>query len=111
MNVRIVHLIRMKLKHIKMMDYLWAQGAEVFSFDPIADDDHAEGGRGAVILDHLDENQTYDAVIVTLCHSVFRQHIDLPMLEQMTVRHAPLIDMRGMYDQPDVHDHFVYWRP
>jgi len=38
-------------KTFKMMDYLWAQGAEVFNFDPIADDDHFEGGRGTIIVD------------------------------------------------------------
>ena len=27
-------------KTFKMMDYLWAQGAEVYNFDPIAEDDH-----------------------------------------------------------------------
>ena len=98
-------------KTFKLMDYLWAQGAEVFNFDPVADDDHFEGGRGSTIIDDLFDGQTYDAIVVTLCHSVFRQQLDLPTLESLAVRRAPLIDMRGMYDCVEVHDHFNYWRP
>ena len=98
-------------KTFKLMDYLWAQGAEVFNFDPVADDDHFEGGRGSTIIDDLFDGQTYDAIVVTLCHSVFRQQLDLPTLESLAVRRAPLIDMRGMYDRTEVHDHFTYWRP
>ncbi|MCJ8310006.1 MAG: nucleotide sugar dehydrogenase [Rhizobiaceae bacterium] len=98
-------------KTFKLMDYLWAQGAEVFNFDPVADDDHFEGGRGSTILDDIFEGEVYDAIIVTLCHSVFRQQLDLPTLETLAVRKAPLIDMRGMYDRAEVQDHFTYWRP
>ena len=54
------------------MDYLWAQGAEVFNFDPVADDDHFEGGRGTQIVDDVFDGGAYHAVIVTLCHTVFR---------------------------------------
>ena len=59
------------------MDYLWAQGANVFNFDPVADDDHFEGGRGAKIVADLFNGDVYDAIIVTLGHTVFRQQLDL----------------------------------
>ena len=98
-------------KTFKMMDYLWAQGAEVFNFDPIAEDDHFEGGRGTTIIDDPFQNGAYHAVIVTLGHSVFREQMDLTTLETLAPRGAPLIDMRGMYDGPGVADHFSYWRP
>ncbi len=38
-------------KTFPMMDALWNRGAEVFNFDPVAFDDHFEGGRGAKIID------------------------------------------------------------
>jgi len=98
-------------KTFKLMDYLWAQGAEVFNFDPIADDDHFAGGRGAKIVDDIFDGEVYDAVIVTLCHTVFRQHLDQQTLASLAHRKAPLIDMRGLYDHVDIHDHFAYWRP
>ncbi len=98
-------------KTFKMMDYLWAQGAEVFNFDPIAEDDHFEGGRGTTVIEDPFEGGAYHAIIVTLCHSVFREQLDLPTLETLAPRGAPLIDMRGMYEGEVVRDHFSYWRP
>ncbi|EFL90819.1 nucleotide sugar dehydrogenase [Ahrensia sp. R2A130] len=98
-------------KTFKMMDYMWAQGAEVFNFDPVADDDHAEGGRGTTIVDDPFEGGAYHAVIVTLGHRVFREQLDLETLTTLAPKGAPLIDMRGQYDGETVHDHFNYWRP
>jgi len=94
-----------------MMDYLWAQGAEVYNFDPIAEDDHFEGGRGSVIIDDPFSGGAYNAIIVTLGHQVFREQLDLATLATLVPKGAPLIDMRGQYDCVEVHDHFHYWRP
>lgn len=98
-------------KTFKMMDYLWAQGAEVYNFDPIAEDDHFEGGRGTQIIDDPFDGGAYHAIIVTLGHTVFREQLDLETLTTLTPKHAPLVDMRGMYDREEVTDHFKYWRP
>ena len=98
-------------KTYKMMDYLWAQGADVFNYDPIADDDHFEGGRGMKIVEDPFSEGAYHAIIVTLCHSVFRDEIDLGTLATLTPDGAPLIDMRGMYNCENVEEHFNYWRP
>ncbi|MEO0548125.1 MAG: nucleotide sugar dehydrogenase, partial [Pseudomonadota bacterium] len=56
-------------KTFKMMDYLWAQGADVYNYDPVAEDDHFEGGRGTTIIDDPLDGQAYHAVVVTLGHS------------------------------------------
>ena len=98
-------------KTFKMMDYLWAQGAEVFNFDPIAEDDHFEGGRGTTFVEDIFDGEAYHAIIVTLGHTVFREQLDLDALTLLAARGAPLIDMRGMYDGDEVGDHFDYWRP
>lgn len=98
-------------KTFKMMDYLWAQGAEVFNFDPIAEDEHSEGGRGTTIIDDPLDGGAYHAIIVTLGHSVFREQLDLETIKSLVPKRAPLIDMRGFYDSDAVHDHFTYWRP
>jgi len=37
-------------KAFAVIDSLWARGADVYSYDPIADDTHFEGGRGAKII-------------------------------------------------------------
>ncbi len=98
-------------KTFKMMDYLWSRGAEVFNFDPIAEDDHFEGGRGTHFIGDPQEQGLFDAVIVTLGHTVFREQFDLNTMASVTKKHAPMIDMRGMYDNGYVEDHFTYWRP
>jgi UDP-N-acetyl-D-galactosamine dehydrogenase len=98
-------------KTFPMMDALWNRGAEVFNFDPVAFDDHFEGGRGAKIIDDPFAEGPYDAVIITLTHSVFRHQFDADTLTSLAAKHAPLIDMRGNFESPAVKDWFRYWRP
>lgn len=98
-------------KTFPMMDALWNRGAEVFNFDPVAFDDHFEGGRGAKIIDDPFAAAPYDAIIFTLTHSVFRQQFDAETLISLAGKHAPLIDMRGNFDTVEVRDWFRYWRP
>ncbi len=98
-------------KTFPMMDALWNRGAEVFNFDPVAFDDHFEGGRGARNIDDPFAEGPYDAVIITLTHAVFRQQFDAATLINLAPKHAPLIDMRGSFESPEVKDWFRYWRP
>ncbi|MEO0329131.1 MAG: nucleotide sugar dehydrogenase [Pseudomonadota bacterium] len=98
-------------KSFAMMDSLWARGADVFSFDPIADDNHFEGGRGAVIIDKLDTQAPYDAVVVTAKHDCFMEEIDLVTLASVLQRGAPLIDLRGLFDEAVAKLQFKYWTP
>jgi UDP-N-acetyl-D-galactosamine dehydrogenase len=98
-------------KAFPMMDALWNRGAEVFNFDPVAFDDHFEGGRGAKIIDDPFAAEPFDAIIITLAHTVFRQQFDARTLTSLCKKHAPLIDMRGNFETPEVCDWFRYWRP
>ncbi len=98
-------------KAFKMMDAIWAAGADVDCFDPVADHDHREGGRGAKIIDDPFAAKPYDAVILTLRHNVFLEEFDLETLTSLCKKHGPLIDLRGVYDGDAVGDHFTYWRP
>ena len=98
-------------KAFKMMDALWARGAEISCFDPVAVDDHFEGGRGSTLIESPMTDEPYDAVIVTLVHSEFRENLDPETLISLAKRNAPLVDLRGMYDCTPVADHFTYWRP
>jgi UDP-N-acetyl-D-mannosaminuronate dehydrogenase len=93
------------------MDALWMRGADVYNFDPVAHDDHFEGGRGAINIQDPAEGGTYDAVIITLAHTVFRQQFDAETLKSLTKKHAPLVDMRGNFESPEIQDWFNYWRP
>jgi UDP-N-acetyl-D-glucosamine/UDP-N-acetyl-D-galactosamine dehydrogenase len=94
-----------------MMDALWNRGAEVFNFDPVAFDDHFEGGRGTKIINDPFAEGEFDAVIFTLTHKVFREQFDAKSLMSLCKKHGPLIDMRGNFESDEIHDWFTYWRP
>ena len=98
-------------KAYRLMDYLWARGADVFNFDPVAVDDHWEGGRGAEFIDDPFAHGPFDAIVLTLGHDEFRANYKLDVLEKLATQGAPLIDLRGQHDSPAVHEHFAYWRP
>jgi UDP-N-acetyl-D-galactosamine dehydrogenase len=98
-------------KAYPLMDALWARGADVFNFDPVAFDDHFEGGRGATLIEDPASAGPYDAIVVTLAHTVFRQQFDSASLKRLARKHAPLIDMRGNFECDDTADWFTYWRP
>ena len=98
-------------KTFKMMDYLWARGADVFNHDPVALDDHFEGGRGVVNVDDPFAGGAYHAVIVTLGHEAFRTGLDAEALASLVPAGAPLIDMRGLYRSDARASHFSYWCP
>jgi UDP-N-acetyl-D-glucosamine/UDP-N-acetyl-D-galactosamine dehydrogenase len=94
-----------------LMDALWNRGADVYNFDPVAFDDHFEGGRGSTNITDPASAGPYDAIVITLAHSVFRQQFDAESLAALTYKNAPLIDMRGNFESPETHEHFNYWRP
>lgn len=98
-------------KAFPMMDALWNRGAEVYNFDPVAFDDHFEGGRGAVNIEDPAAHGPYDAIVVTLAHNVFREQFDAASLSALAHKHAPLIDMRGNFESVETSDWFTYWRP
>jgi len=98
-------------KAFKMMDAIWAAGADVDCFDPVADDGNFEGGRGTKIIDNPFAHEPYDAVIITLRHSVFMKNFDTESIKRLAKKHGPMIDLRGSYENEMTIEHFTYWRP
>ena len=98
-------------KSFAVMDSLWTRGADVFSYDPIADDGHFEGGRGAKIIESLEEEGPYDAVVVTAKHDCFVEEIDLFKLSSVVGRGGAVVDLRGLFDENMAKLQFNYWTP
>jgi UDP-N-acetyl-D-glucosamine/UDP-N-acetyl-D-galactosamine dehydrogenase len=98
-------------KAFPLMDALWVRGADVYNFDPVAHDDHFEGGRGANMIEDPAEGGPYDAIVLTLAHKVFREQFDAATLRSLGKKHAALIDMRGNFECDYIKDWFAYWRP
>jgi len=98
-------------KSFAVMDSLWTRGADVFSYDPIADDGHFEGGRGATIITSIEEEGPYDAVIVTARHDCFVNEVDLAVLSSVLDQGSPIADLRGLFDEEMASKRFNYWTP
>lgn len=98
-------------KSFAVIDSLWSRGADVFSYDPIADDSHFEGGRGAVIVEDLMDHGQFDAVVVTAKHDCFVEDIDLFKLAAIAPRGAPIVDLRNLFDEKAASLQFNYWTP
>jgi len=98
-------------KAFAVMDSLWTRGADVYSYDPIADDTHFEGGRGAKVINSLEEEGPYDAVVITAKHDCFVEEIDLPKLASVLGRGQPIVDIRGLFDEDVAKLQFNYWTP
>lgn len=98
-------------KSYAVIDSLWTRGADVYSYDPIADDSHFEGGRGAVIIDELEGHGQFDAVVVTARHDCFVEEIDVFKLAGILPRGAAVVDLRKLFDEGTASIHFNYWTP
>lgn len=98
-------------KSFAVIDSLWTRGADVFSYDPIADNSHFEGGRGAVVIEDLMAHGQFDAVVVTAKHDCFVEEIDLFKLAAIAPRGAPIVDLRKLFDADAAALHFNYWTP
>jgi UDP-N-acetyl-D-glucosamine/UDP-N-acetyl-D-galactosamine dehydrogenase len=98
-------------KSFAVIDSLWTRGADVYSYDPIADNSHFEGGRGAIVIDELMEHGQFDAVVVTAKHDCFVEEIDLFKLAAIAPRGAPIVDLRKLFDGEAASMHFNYWTP
>lgn len=98
-------------KSFALMDTLWNRGADVYSYDPIADDAHFEGGRGAVMIDKVDQEGPYDGVVVTAKHDCFLEELDVMKMAGMVHRGAPILDLRGLFDGEMAKLQFNYWTP
>jgi len=96
-------------KSFAVMDSLWARGADVYSYDPVASAGEYEGGRGAVVLDRAEDFAPYDAVVVAAAHDAFREEFDVFRLAALAPRRAPVVDLRKLFDPELARRHFSYW--
>ncbi|MGB7286493.1 MAG: nucleotide sugar dehydrogenase [Salaquimonas sp.] len=98
-------------KSFAVMDSLWTRGADVYSYDPIADNSHFEGGRGAIVIEDLMAHGQFDAVVVTAKHDCFVEEIDTLKLAAIAPRGAPIVDLRKLFDAELAGLQFNYWTP
>ena len=96
-------------KSFAVINSLWNRGADVYSYDPVARDGRFEGGRGAIVVDCVDDFAPYDAVVVTAAHDRFRKEFDVFRLAALAPRRAPVVDLRKLFDAELARLHFQYW--
>ena len=95
-----------------IVDTLTKEGVRCSVFDPVADADEARSCYGYVLLDEVERDAPYDAVIVAVKHRLFTTMFPITVVRKLMVpRGAVLVDVKSMYDRREVpEEDIVYWR-
>jgi UDP-N-acetyl-D-glucosamine/UDP-N-acetyl-D-galactosamine dehydrogenase len=94
--------VREVIKELK--DY----GVEVYGYDPLV----VNGDKtfGIEFIELLSESPKMDGVILNVAHDVFGE-ISLPMLRSIMNNYPVIIDVKGLFDTPEIHNSdFIYRR-
>jgi UDP-N-acetyl-D-glucosamine/UDP-N-acetyl-D-galactosamine dehydrogenase len=83
-------------------------GTDIYGYDPLVK--NGEEVFGFKFINFLAEAPTMDCIILTIAHDVFRT-ISLGDLKKITNSHPILIDIRGLFDNKEIHESgFIYKR-
>lgn len=85
-------------------------GVEVFVSDPYAYPEEVKNEYGIELIEDIESNKPYDAVVVAVKHKFF---IDMDFNFYKSICNSPpiLIDVKGIYDRIKAEkEGFVYWR-
>lgn len=97
-------------KAFRIMDLLFARRADVVSFDPVANDDQFEGGRGSRIAQSLNDIGEVDAIMIVTAHDAFRQ-LDFSRFRNAGQRRTPVVDIKASLRDRALPGGFVVWHP
>ncbi len=81
-------------------------------YDPHAHNEEVKEEYGIDLIDDIDENKPYDAIIVAVKHECFIRSLNFKRLKDISNHNIPiLIDIKGLYSKDDaIHAGFIYWR-
>lgn len=85
-------------------------GVEVFVSDPYAHPEEVKNEYGIELIEDIESNKPYDAVVAAVKHKFF---IDMDFNFYKSICNSPpiLIDVKGIYDRIKAEkEGFVYWR-
>jgi UDP-N-acetyl-D-galactosamine dehydrogenase len=98
-------------KVIDVVNELKDYGINVYVYDPYAYPDEVKREYGIELLEDINSQKPYDAVIVAVRHNVFMQEKDLTFYKNLMNSNPVLIDIKGIYDKEKaIKNGFLYWR-
>jgi UDP-N-acetyl-D-galactosamine dehydrogenase len=98
-------------KVIDVVNELKDFGINVYVYDPYAYPEEVKHEYGIELLEDINFQKPYDAVIVAVKHNVFMQEKDLSFYKNLMNSNPVLIDIKGIYDKEKaIKNGFLYWR-
>jgi nucleotide sugar dehydrogenase len=98
-------------KVIDVVNELKDFGINVYVYDPYAYPEEVKHEYGIELLEDINSQKPYDAVIVAVRHNVFMQEKDLSFYKNLMNSNPVLIDIKGIYDKEKaIKNGFLYWR-
>jgi UDP-N-acetyl-D-galactosamine dehydrogenase len=98
-------------KVIDVVNELKDFGINVYVYDPYAYPEEVKHEYGIDLLEDINSQKPYDAVIVAVRHNVFMQEKDLSFYKNLMNSNPVLIDIKGIYDKEKaIKNGFLYWR-
>ena len=94
-----------------MIEAFRTKGVTCSVFDPVADSEEVRECYGYELLDDVEIDAPYQAVVIAVKHRVFSTMFPIARLRKlMTSPGAVLVDVKSMYRRVDVPGDLVYWR-
>jgi len=98
-------------KVIDVVNELKDYGINVYVYDPYAYPEEVKHEYEIDLLEDINSQKPYDAVIVAVRHNVFMQEKDLSFYKSLMNSNSVLIDIKGIYDKEKaIKNGFLYWR-
>ena len=101
-------------KNSKVPDLIEAfkeRGVMCSIFDPVADRDEVRECHGYELLDDVEIDAPYHAVVITVKHQVFNRRFPIKKLCRLMVSSGGvLVDVKSMYRRADLSEGLLYWR-
>ena len=98
-------------KVINVYNELKEYGIDVFVHDPFAYPDEVKKEYGIELLDNIEKERPYDAVIVAVKHEPFVEELDFQEYKKIMGENPVLIDIKGLYNKEKAKkEGFLYWR-
>jgi UDP-N-acetyl-D-galactosamine dehydrogenase len=99
-------------KVIDIYDELTEYGIRAYVHDPYAYKDEVKAKFDIELIDAVDDQKPYDAVILAVTHLPYVERLDLDQIKDLSSGANPiLVDVKSFYSQDEaLQKGFSYWR-
>ncbi len=104
------------IRNTKVVDVykeLKEYGIDVYIYDPFADKNEVKKEYGINLIDNIEKEAPYDAIVVAVKHRPFIEELDFKKYKELMKKEGTpvLIDIKGIYNKEKAEkEGFLYWR-